>query len=531
MALEPYDGSADAPTLASVETTMYCNLQCPMCVQYQNGTTVAGPHMEFEAFLEVAEALFPLVDRVQFSVSGEPLMSKRIDRLVDVAAHYGVRVEYYTNGTLLDERMLARILPTLGRLNVSFDGATKGTFERVRAGANFELVKEHVRKAAQALRALPAGTRPALGFACTLFEWNVRELPLLVELAHELGVDFVAASHMVPVGREMQGLSLAHHLDLAAECIGIAADRASELGVPLEVQGLGDLIRDMALAEVPATHHDRRAADRDARFDVLHGVSVLGERLSRWPGPPATPGQGAEAAERRALRRSAARARAQTTASQSVLPGRLLACEFLWDRIYVGHTGDVHACCMPGNPLVGSLRSASVEELWNGPIYRAMRLGLALGEPAPVCRGCQNLREVTDPREIARLLRGRPVAGSRLPALPPALRPIIPMPDAPAYGTAIEPVAAHEPPRLSWPAVPGAEGYEVEFSLDDFRNIEVSTAWHGFEVPKAELALPAWVWVQAPLGRPVSWRALALCPADRRVAARGALVRLETSSS
>jgi MoaA/NifB/PqqE/SkfB family radical SAM enzyme len=489
---------------------MYCNLECPMCLQYQNGTTVSGPHMELEAFLAVAEALFPLVERVQFSVSGEPLMSKRLDRLVDVAARHGVRVEYYTNGTLLDERMLARILPTLGRLNVSFDGATRATFERVRAGADFERVKEHVRAAATALRALPPDRRPALGFACTLLSWNVRELPQLVELAHELGVDFVSASHMVPVTREMQALSLASHLDLAADCIRAAAQRARELGMPLEVQGLGDLIRDMASAEEPATYHERAPSGPAAAFDVLRGVSVLPERRPGWPAAP-------ERAERAPRARDPAPAEGQ--------PERMLACDFLWDRIYVSHGGDVHPCCMPGNPLVGSLRASGVDELWNGAVYRAMRLGLALGEPAPVCRGCQNLRSVEDPAEIARLLRGRSLAGARLPPLPPSLRPIRPEPRAPAYGTRVEPVLVSAPPRLAWPAVEGADGYEVEFSLDDFRNVLVSTAWVGFRIPRPEVEVPEWAWTQAPSGRAIAWRALALCAAERPVAARGVLVR------
>lgn len=519
-AAEPYDGSAEAPLLASVETTMYCNLQCPMCVQYQNGTTVTGPHMAHDTFLEVAEALFPLIERVQFSVSGEPLMSKRLDRLVDVAGRHGVRVEYYTNGTLLDERMLARILPTLGQLNVSFDGATQSTFERVRAGADFEQVKQNVRRTAAALRALPPGPRPALGFACTLFEWNVRELTLMVELAHELGADYMAASHMVPVTREMQALSLVHHLDLAAECIGAAAARARELGLPLQVHGLGDLIRGMALAEEPGSHHDRATPGREAIADVLAGVNVFPERRPAWPSAPEA---GADVAQTRA----AARAARPPAPSPGVMPERLLSCEFLWDRIYVGHGGDVHTCCMPGNPMVGSLKRASVEELWNGPIYRAMRLGLALGEPAPVCRGCHNLREVTDGAEIARMLRGRPLEGSRMPALPPALRPIRSLPAAPAFGTAIEPVVASEPPHLVWPPVGDAAGYEVEFSFDDFRNVELSTAWHDVPVGDAELAVPAWVWSQAPAGRPIAWRALALCPAERPVAARGVLVRQE----
>ena len=60
----------------------------------------------------------------QPSVSGEPLMSKGLDRVLAEAERMAVRAEYYTNATLLGPRVIERILPTAGRINISFDGAT-----------------------------------------------------------------------------------------------------------------------------------------------------------------------------------------------------------------------------------------------------------------------------------------------------------------------------------------------------------------------------------------------------------------------
>ena len=129
-----FDGRVPFPQFASIETTMKCNLQCPMCLPYLEGSTVLGSHMDPDDFEQIGSALFPYVDRFQLTVSGEPLMSKGLGRMLDLAAEYGVRAEYYTNGTLLNDRMIALILPTLGEICVSFDGATKETFEYLRAG-------------------------------------------------------------------------------------------------------------------------------------------------------------------------------------------------------------------------------------------------------------------------------------------------------------------------------------------------------------------------------------------------------------
>src|SRR5687767_13906448 len=91
-----FDGRVPYPEFASIETTMKCNLQCPMCLPYLEGSTVLGKHMEVEDFEPIARALFPYVDWFQLTVSGEPLMSKGLDRMLALAGEYGVRTEYYT---------------------------------------------------------------------------------------------------------------------------------------------------------------------------------------------------------------------------------------------------------------------------------------------------------------------------------------------------------------------------------------------------------------------------------------------------
>ena len=100
-----FDGRVPAPTFAAIETTMFCNLKCHFCIQYQDGTTVRGPHMDEETFEKVSDVLFPHLETLQPSVSGEPLMSKGLDRVLAKAEQYGLRAEYYSNGTLLNERM------------------------------------------------------------------------------------------------------------------------------------------------------------------------------------------------------------------------------------------------------------------------------------------------------------------------------------------------------------------------------------------------------------------------------------------
>jgi MoaA/NifB/PqqE/SkfB family radical SAM enzyme len=507
-----FDGRVPFPAFASIETTMYCNLQCPMCIQFLNGTTVSGPHMELEAFEAVAKAVFPFVDRFQPSVSGEPLMSRGLERMLEVARQHEVRVEYFTNGTLLNDRMVALVLPTLDSMSISFDGATKATFEQQRAGARYETVLANVRRVVQAVRALGPG-RPPIGFAVTLMEGNVRELPALVELAHELGADFVGTTHVMPVTEAIRQQSLARHPELAREWIGKAAARARELGVPLDVRPLDRMVESVATAASGATRFERALATEDGHVEGLGLVHVSGE-----PAP-----------ERRSQKplphKSARRERPELWPSpplpQAQLPSSIYTCEYLWNKLYVGHEGAAFTCCMPGNPVVGNLRDQPLTEIWDGPIYRAMRERLAHKQPAPVCRGCQYVEEVTDPERIRALLQGRALSTAPFPALPVALRPLIVPERVPDQGE----LHSVESPAIEWSAAQDAEGYELQVSTDDFQTVAFTTEWHGGLLPGPRYRFPDWAWAQLPAGQGASWRVAAVLPETRAVVARGRIAK------
>ena len=61
---------------------------------------------------------------------------------------------------------------------------------------------------------------------------------------------------------------------------------------------------------------------------------------------------------------------------------------------------------MPSPPEIGNLETQSFEEIWNGDAYREMRLRLVARDPVAVCRGCQYITEVREPKLIDRWLQG-----------------------------------------------------------------------------------------------------------------------------
>jgi len=125
-----------------VETTTRCNLHCPMCPRQ----IYPQPNQDMpeEIFRRLVAEAAPTAEHMMLVGLGEPLLDRRIFERIAHCARHGIATLLSTNGTLLDEKMAARLLASpLEHLTLSFDGATAATFEFHRRGARFEQVREN----------------------------------------------------------------------------------------------------------------------------------------------------------------------------------------------------------------------------------------------------------------------------------------------------------------------------------------------------------------------------------------------------
>lgn len=507
---QPFDGSVPPPDFANIETTRFCNLRCRMCVQFQDGTTVSGPHMDFAEFERIAQMVFPYVTRWQPSVSGEPTMAQNFDRMLALAERFGVKAEMFSNGTLLAPKVVERLAPNLGAISISFDGATAGTFESIREGASYEHVVGNVRNlVAHCRRTLPADLQPMLSLNCTLMERNIRELPQLVRLAADMGLDQVSCYHVFPVTDEMRKQSLVHHRELARACIDAAFAAAAESRIALHVQALDQMTA--ATAVDPATR--RALPTKDGVIEGLEMREATNGSDRKWPGAdPSRPDHAEVQARRKAARAASPLPKPWTGAPQPTEP--VWHCDFLWNKTYVSIGGDVRPCCVDSVPVLGNLNAERFEDVWNNENYRAMRTMLVAKAPAPTCRGCMHVKETRDPATVARLLQGRRAPRvDELAPLPPALDPL-----------RRRRSRSGPPPTLTWPVEPGAHSYVLEFSLDGFASILFATdgPMGGPAIRDNRYQVPPWAWRDAPVDRAIQYRVLACLPDGRREIARGA---------
>jgi radical SAM protein with 4Fe4S-binding SPASM domain len=125
-----------------VETTAKCNLYCPMCPRETHKQPKAD--MADEIFERLVAGAARTGEHMMLIGLGEPFMDRKIFDRIEYCERHGISTLLSTNGTFLDEATSARLLATpLAHITLSFDGASKETFEYYRKGARFEKVRDN----------------------------------------------------------------------------------------------------------------------------------------------------------------------------------------------------------------------------------------------------------------------------------------------------------------------------------------------------------------------------------------------------
>jgi MoaA/NifB/PqqE/SkfB family radical SAM enzyme len=69
-------------------------------------------------------------------------------------------------------------------------------------------------------------------------------------------------------------------------------------------------------------------------------------------------------------------------------------CMMPWIHMHMWPAGTTYPCCMADPDLpIGDTQTQSLQEIWNGPQLRKMRLNMLAGEKSPECRRCYELEE------------------------------------------------------------------------------------------------------------------------------------------
>jgi MoaA/NifB/PqqE/SkfB family radical SAM enzyme len=169
-----------APLYVAWQITNECNLACLHCIEE------SGPGKAFPDELDPAQ-VFAVIDQLMdnevpylsFS-GGEPMLHPRFFDMVERVCARGAQLKIETNGHYLSPANCAR-MKELGvkAVQVSLDGASAPTFQRMRVRGSFDQTVEGLRNLRAAEVPLEINFSPA--------SFNAHEIGATVDLAYELG--------------------------------------------------------------------------------------------------------------------------------------------------------------------------------------------------------------------------------------------------------------------------------------------------------------------------------------------------------
>jgi MoaA/NifB/PqqE/SkfB family radical SAM enzyme len=172
--------------LLQVESAIACNLRCIMCPWREITKNFENRGLMSQDIWESIRLHMADIKSIDFTGGGEPLLQPKLAEWIAEANAAGCETGFLSNGLLLKEERLQRILDAgVDWICISMDGADAGIYEAIRIGSNFERVCENVAKIAM----LRSGNRPRTMINFVLMDMNFHQIEDIVRLAAQLGVD------------------------------------------------------------------------------------------------------------------------------------------------------------------------------------------------------------------------------------------------------------------------------------------------------------------------------------------------------
>lgn len=175
------------PTRLDIENVSRCNYRCTMCQVSDWGPSYQrAEDLSFENFKKIIDEQYGLIE-IKLQGMGEPLLGREeYFDMIRYARSKHIWVRSTNNASLLHFQGNYKELIDSGinEVQISIDGATQKTFESIRRGSKFDLVRSNCKLLnnycnQQGLLRTRMWT--------VLQRQNIAELLQLVDLAHELG--------------------------------------------------------------------------------------------------------------------------------------------------------------------------------------------------------------------------------------------------------------------------------------------------------------------------------------------------------
>lgn len=220
-----------SPLNIHLSLTNSCNFKCTICPSMREDKKHNRPDMDSRLLTTIVETVLPNATTLILGGNSLGEVTTHKDFPVFLADEFNssssINMRLTTNGYRLGE-YAEPIAEKYSFVSISFDGATRETYESIRRYPFKKIVSNIEKLTAERTK---RNSKLKVGLGITLLYKNVSELPALVDLAADIGVDLVVGSFFIPNFTSERYECLYYHQRYANDMADIAADRAKERGI------------------------------------------------------------------------------------------------------------------------------------------------------------------------------------------------------------------------------------------------------------------------------------------------------------
>jgi len=301
------------PSRFFFSVTERCNLRCAHCITHAPELTKSGAARTMTpAVLDALRDHLAFGTYFAFVHGGEsltaPILFEVLEAIKTARGAEPYVAHLLSNGLLLGVRAADRLVRAgVSSISISLDGATAATNDAIRLGGRFEDVRRNLAEVLTWRREEKIDLRVGLSFV--VLQQNLHELSRFVELAAELGVDWVKLEEGVPATEFARTSLVSCTSRTSREAIESALRRGRERGL------------------VMVDHTIDRDVWRCRLDDDTRAFLAADEHANR---------------------------------------GEIHPCRTPWETLCVEPNGDLRVTDFFG-PIVGNVTTTPMQQLWNAP--------------------------------------------------------------------------------------------------------------------------------------------------------------------
>jgi radical SAM protein with 4Fe4S-binding SPASM domain len=162
------------PRGVDIGVTNACNSDCIMC---PHSKLKSIGTMDMKLYKKIIDNCSELkIKIITLSFFGEPLLDKTLIEKIKYAKSKKLIVGFYSNASLLTEKWARDLIESnLDGITISFDGYSKGVYEKIRKGLKFNVVKKNILNLIKIRKNLGKG-HPKINLVLVELEENKKEI-------------------------------------------------------------------------------------------------------------------------------------------------------------------------------------------------------------------------------------------------------------------------------------------------------------------------------------------------------------------